>query len=137
MTSRRSFLLAIPLALASARVGNVRAQAERNPVVEYFRNAEIQTETNKQQEQVIAVLTDLSERSASSIRERRYADDDGNAGKWTAFLVVKRHIVPARPTRLTEEMLYRDVERTDVRSAVRQALEAYRKLTRPQKAPTS
>lgn len=130
MASRRSFLLAIPLALASLRPGNIRAQAAPNPVAEYFRNAEIQAETNQQHDQVVAVLSDLSERSASSIRERRYSDDNGNPGKWTAFLVVKRHVVPARPTRLTEEMLYRDVERTEVRSAVRQTLDAYLKRAR-------
>ncbi len=127
MSSRRSFLIAIAAVLTAVRAGT-SAQNKPSPVATYFKGAEIQAETEQRERQGIAVPNDLSQRP-DNIRDRRYADDAGNPNKGSAFLVVKRHVVPAQPTHITEEMLYNDVQRPDVRSAIRDAINAFTRKT--------
>jgi hypothetical protein len=102
----RGFLFVL-LALAASCQSPGR---DDNTVVQYFTGAELQVEMDAQKEEIRHVFRDLLSLPAAKVKERRYADYQGNAGTWTAPQLLEKYYVPAKPMGLSNnDRFYRDM----------------------------
>lgn len=129
-------LMALSGALAATRQASVRGQSPAElagiTVAKFFTGVEVQAETDAQRRQVLSVLTDMDRQPIQVLRDRRYVDDAGIAGRWSLLDAVKHHFVPSENVRLTEEVLFLGLQQDAARSAVRRVLNDYQAMYRPQ-----
>lgn len=65
-----------------------------NPIAAYLRDAECQTENDRQRANVRTALEDMATLSPDQLRERRYENFTGQPGQWDLRTLLKRHVVP-------------------------------------------
>ena len=91
-----------------------------NTVVAILQDVEINYETPLQLKQICTALDDMATLSTNDIKNKRYADFNGNQGKWTLLQVLYAYFLPAQKVNL--QNLYEDVEKPLSREIVRQTL---------------
>ena len=102
-----AFLLFALLAACSGK--------QENQVVLFLTGAERQVETDAQKEEIRHVFRDLLSLPPSQVKDRRYADYQGQPGTWTAPQLIEKYYVPVKPMRLDNDQFYRDIGTPEAR----------------------
>ena len=123
MKTTNSFF--ILLFLLTAFIG---CQKVENPVLEYFKNVEIQYEGRKQKENIITALNDILNLSENELRIRKYEDYTGKEAQWDLPTLIYSHFVPNRSVSLGDNFCH-DVKAKSMQKKIRGILEKMRKTT--------
>jgi len=100
-----------------------RPPASSNTVADFLSGAELQAETNHQRREVLRGLNDILADipgDPENLKRLRYADDEGNPGRWTIVMLLMKHFVPLKPASLTESDFFKDIGAASAQAAVRE-----------------
>ena len=95
---------------------------QENHVVVFLTGAERQVETDAQKEEIRHAFRDLLSLPPSQVKDRRYADYQGQPGSWTAPQLIEKYYVPAKPMGLDNDRFYRDVAAPEARAVIEKLL---------------
>ena len=98
--------------------------AKTNIVVAYLAEAERQSETDDQRQEIEKALRDMLTLSPGELRKRRYADYQGNPQKWSVTTLLTRYFVPDSLFQIEEDRFYEDVSDSTAQEITRRQLEA-------------
>jgi hypothetical protein len=96
---------------------------ERNAVVDYLDNAELQYEGAEQKENIINALKDAMHLSPEILQGKRYKDYQGNEHAWDLRTVIQRHFVPSSKGKMVGTNFYYDITSEAGRKKVAEILE--------------
>lgn len=102
------FLLRLSMLFFLISVLSVSCSDEPSTIEQYFENAEVQAENDEQRKLILWVLSDLSGINGAFVRGLRYPDYEGNPEAWSAYDVIKKHIVPEKSVNLSEDVFYKE-----------------------------
>jgi hypothetical protein len=102
-----------------------------NAVVDYFANAEVQAETDKQLAELRRALADILNLGDAELRAARYAAFNGQPKQRDVVKLLHGHVVPASPQVLTMELLLAMRATPQARAAVKVLLDDL--MANPQK----
>lgn len=136
MITRRDALKTFACASLSTVFGTAfsaqgeQTQAAAATLAKFLDGAEIQAENQIQRHQIAQALKEMATESPAVLRDRRYADYQGNPGKWTLLELLKHHIVPRENVHLTANILFEALATEEGKAAVRGKLTEYERHLR-------
>lgn len=111
------------LLFACLFVGCQSIVPEKNVVVLFFDEAELQIETQDQREKLARALEDMFTLKPSQLRKKLYADYQLVKGMWTLKDILHAYYIPALPQRSFDDSdrLYVDAASSSAKSSVKKA----------------
>ena len=98
--------------------------ATTNTVVAYMTGAERQLESLAHCRVLKKALKDSERLAPNHLKFKKYSDHEGNAERWTAPEVLRKHFVPKEPMSMTDEEFFRDYEAPAAKKVIKAANEA-------------
>ena len=95
----------------------------RNPVLNYFTNAELQYEGKEQKENIMQALTDILTLSEGQLNAKRYSDYTGKEKQWDLKELIKKHFVPDSSKKTLGNNFYHDIKTREVQDEVKKILD--------------
>jgi hypothetical protein len=106
----------------SNNADNHLGNKDTNSVVAYFKDAELQAETDDQRQQIKLVLSDIISLNADELRVKRYPDYQNAPGQWDVIRFLKAYFVPATPMELTPAAFFDDFKKPEAVTVIQEQL---------------
>ena len=117
------FSLFLGISVVGCNSNKDTASKERpNNVVIFFKNAEIQAETDEQRQEIKLVLLDMLNLTADELRIRKYPDYQNNSNQWDVIKFANSYFVPASPQVLAADTFFEDLEKPEARAVIQQLI---------------
>lgn len=99
--------------------------AKENPVLDYFKNAELQCE-DSQKQNIINALEDALNLSEKDIKEKRYKDYTGKENQWDLQTLILKHFLSNKNSTLGDHF-YQDIKSEEVQKELKRFLNQLKK----------
>jgi hypothetical protein len=93
-----------------------------NSVAAFLTNAERQSETDEQRREIQRALRDMLDEPVAELRQKRYADYEGQPNKWSINELLQHYFVPNPPAVLDGQRFFQDVRAPAARAAIQHQL---------------
>lgn len=99
------------------------AKNERsNSVVEYFKDAEIQAETDEQRAEIKLVLSDLLSLPGDELKLKKYPDYQNKADQWDVIKFLNSYFVAASPKVLSPDTFFEDLGKPEAHATIQKQI---------------
>lgn len=126
---KASYRTALFLALTGVYCGCARmggpspAPDGGNSVAAFLKDAERQSETDRQRKDIQRALRDMLDKSPIELRQMRYPNYAGQANAWSITELLQHYFVPYPPAALDERRFFQDVRAPAARAAIQRQLD--------------
>lgn len=119
----KQIIIVVALAIsASAVMVCAGCKGQRNSVVDYLDNAELQYEGEVQRENIIKGLNDALHLPPEILQGKRYCDYQGVENSWDLRALIYHHFVPDSKKRSLGSDFYRDITSEEGRIKITEIL---------------
>lgn len=119
--NQRLIVVALATSVVAAMV-YAGCEGQRNSVVDYLNNAELQYEGEMQKENIIKGLSDALHLPPEILQGKRYKDYQGVENSWDLRALIHHHFVPDSKMKSLGSDFYRDITSEEGRKKVTEIL---------------
>lgn len=101
----------------------------KNPVSDYFENAELQYEGKSQEENIVTALSDILNLPEEQLKTKRYKNYTGKENQWDLSTLIYRHFIPDKSSKSLGGDFYHDVKSKEVQKEIKIILERIKQYT--------
>ncbi len=93
-----------------------------NSIVAYFKDAEVQAETDEQRKQIKLVLSDLLNLKVDELKVKKYPNYQNNTDQWDVIKFLNSYFVPSSPQVLTADSFFEDLGKPEAKAAIQERI---------------
>jgi hypothetical protein len=133
---RTAFSICLSLLIASCNSGsNPGNIANANSITEYFKNSQLQVETDDQRQEIILVLSDLLTTPVNQLRTKKYKDYRLQPDQWDIIKFLHAYFISSSNESLSADQFFEDIGKPEGRHAIEEQLLKIRKYFQDHSEP--
>jgi hypothetical protein len=123
MKSNKTIAFSLLLIFLCLLITLIGCKKEKNSVLNYLENAELQYEGKLQEENIITALNDILKLSKEQLKTKKYKDYTGKENQWNLSTLIYRHFVPNKKNITLGDNFYCDIKSKEVQLEIGNILE--------------
>jgi hypothetical protein len=93
-----------------------------NAVTSFFKDAELQAETDEQRQEIKIVLLDMLNLNTNELKAKKYPDYQGHINQWDVIKFANSYFVPSSPMVLSPDTFFEDLLKPEARAVIQELI---------------